>query len=198
MNDRRWRRATPTPSPPLVTPSSPRPQGQLRATSQTAALAHRASGSHVNPGNGPAAVGVGPGGEGVGLAGHGGQGGGDGLEVGFDVGGGGGSGGVGVAGVGAGDAVPEVALTGNERCSRRVEFVVGVVIGGGYSSGLVDAVSGEFGGVVVPVAASLVDPADGGGGCDVEQVCDHGCGQGCGELGEGGASTGLGVDPEQA
>ena len=88
--------------------------------------------------------------------------------------------------------------TGSERCSIHVEFVVGVVLVGSYSSGWVDAVAGELGGVAVPVAAGLVDPADGGGGGDLEQVRDHGRWEGRGELGEGGATAGLGVDAEQA
>ncbi len=58
--------------------------------------------------------------------------------------------------------------TGSERCSKHVEFLAVVVVDEGYSSGLVDAVSGEFGGVAGPVAAGLVDPADGGGGVDLE------------------------------
>jgi hypothetical protein len=83
--------------------------------------------------------------------------GGDGLQVGFDVGGGGGSGAVAVAGVGAGDAVPEVALTGNERCSRHVEFLPAAVIVGGRSAGAVDEVASGRGAPSGPPAFGRID-----------------------------------------
>ena len=37
-------------------------------------------------------------------------------------------------------------------------------------------VPGEFGGVAVPVAAGVVDPVDGGGGVDAEQIGEDGGG----------------------
>jgi hypothetical protein len=89
-----------------------------------------------------------------------------------------------------------VAQTGNRQCSKRVEYPSAYMIVEGYSSGLVNAFAGEFGGVAGPVPAGLVDPVGGGGGVDVEQVGQDRGGHGRGESGEGGAASGLGVGAE--
>ena len=88
--------------------------------------------------------------------------------------------------------------TGTQQCSEPVEFSLGWWASEGHSSGLVNAFPGQFRGVAGPVPAGLVDPVDGGGGGDVEQVGQDGGGQGPRELGERGASSGLGVDTEGA
>jgi hypothetical protein len=58
--------------------------------------------------------------------------------------------------------------TGNQRCSNRCECLLLGWGRAGDSSWLVIAGLGELGGVAVPVAAGVADPADGGGGVQVE------------------------------
>jgi hypothetical protein len=72
-------------------------------------------------------------------------------------------------------AVP-VDQTGSERFTWCVEWVWAWSCAGGYSSCLMIAGSGEFGGVAGPVTSSLAHPFDGCGRCEAEKVSEHGSG----------------------
>lgn len=67
-----------------------------------------------------------------------------------------------------------------------------------HSSGLVNVLPGELGGVAGPVASGLACPAGGGAGGEVQQVGEDSCGELRGEVGEGGAAAGHGVDAKGA
>lgn len=56
---------------------------------------------------------------------------------------------------------------------------------GGYSSGFAIRVVDEVGGVGGPVSAGGVDPGDGGGGVEIEEVGEDGGGEPAGEVEEG-------------
>jgi hypothetical protein len=66
--------------------------------------------------------------------------------------------------------------TGSERFTSRVEYPVAGACCRRYSSGLVMAVSGEFGCVAGPVASGLARPADRGARGEVQQVGEDGGG----------------------
>jgi hypothetical protein len=60
----------------------------------------------------------------------------------------------------------------------------------GYSSHLVTAFPGQFGGVAGPVPACVSGPPGGGSGGELEEFGEDGSGDLSGELEQGGASAG--------
>ena len=72
---------------------------------------------------------------------------------------------------------PDTAVeTGSERFTCCAEWVWAWSCAGGYSSRLVIAVSGEFGGVAGPVAPGLTHPFDRCGRCEAGEVGERGGG----------------------
>ncbi len=69
-----------------------------------------------------------------------------------------------------------VEETGSERFTCCAEWVPRAVVCWGYSSCLVIAGFGEFGGVAGPVASGLSHPFDRCGRCEAEEVGEYGGG----------------------
>ena len=72
------------------------------------------------------------------------------------------------------------------------------VLARGIRRGSRTAVPGYLGGVAAPVSAGGGDPADGGGGLEVEDLSQDGSGEFAGEVHQSGAAGGHGGDAEAA
>ena len=89
-----------------------------------------------------------------------------------------------------GDDVAAGCHTGNQQCSYPVEWVRADDVLAGYSSHLVTAFPGQFGGVAGPVSSCVSGPPGGGSGGEVEEFGEDCGGDLGGELKQRGASPG--------